>query len=619
MFTVVNNKKVSKSIFSMAEAAPGNYRDQVDDGHRDEEHGISDQVIDPWCEPCLEETKVKVDAFVYCPECNNHLCSPCQESHRKWHQNHRLVRGSKMPRLHGDKPIKYSSCVLHVGNISDHYCLKHSVMVCNDCKKKDHNDCRVLPIPDVCKDITSKDIKEFKSIVNDIQQNVDATQATLRNNINAIESQKKDMIQSAALERDKLIAKANGMFNEMVSKIIETCSKATSGISDHIETLSDEKQQLDQIIDTFDKKTVPDMDANIFIQVQNIVTSTKECKQEIEDTINQLKVNELTFDLNEEIGRFLDETKLGEIREIIKPMNTMKEVNDVAFPQPKDERSRTAVDISKIYAMKTGCFNVKTSEDKKTCDINGMALTSRGTLLIADFANKKVKFFYKDSTLLTTFDMTDWIYGVAVTDDSEAVVSTIDRLHFLDISALPSVKIIKSISVVLRARLASCDGYIVIASQFTNPACLKMIDRNGKEIWSLTTGLDNQQIFEMPYGVQITTFNGTNAVMVTDWGKETLTVVDASNGTVMKIVDLKDKAPYGLTVDDDGNVFICSPLTREILVLPNDLSQTQILLKGQDIQEYPVNIVYRKSTNELYVANGKFDETDRFKLSLTNQ
>ena len=604
----------------MAEAGPGTYRDEVDDGHKGEEHGISDQVIDPWCEPCLEETKVKVDAFVYCPECNNHLCSPCQESHRKWHQNHRLVRGSKMPRLHGDKPIKYSSCVLHVGNISDHYCLKHSVMVCNDCKKKDHNDCRVLPIPDVCKDISSKDIKEFKSIVNDIQQNVDATQANLRNNINAIESQKKDMIQSAALERDKLIAKANGMFNEMVSKIIETCSKATSGISDHIETLSDEKQQLDQIIDTFDKKTVPDMDANIFIQVQNIVTSTKECKQEIEDSINQLKVNELTFDPNEELGRFLDETKLGEIREIIKPMDTMKEVNDVAFPQPKDERSRTAVDISKIYAMKTGCFNVKTSEDKKTCDINGMALTNNGTLLMADFANVKVKFFSKDNTLLTTFDMTNWIYDIAVIDDSEAVVSTTDKLDFLDISTLPTVTIQKSVSMAYTAtNITSHSGYIFLSCQWTKPASLKMIDRNGKEVWSLTTGPDNQQLFEKPYGVEITTFNGTNAVMVTDWNKETLTVVDASNGTVMKIVNLKDKDPHGLTVDDDGNVFICSMNTREILVLPNDLSQTQVLLKGQDIQEKPVNIVYRKSTNELYVAYGECDEIDRFKLSLTSQ
>ena len=221
--------------------------------------------------------------------------------------------------------------------------------------------------------------------------------------------------------------------------------------------------------------------------------------------------------------------------------------------------------------------------------------------------------------MLTTFDITDWIIDIAVIDDTEAVITTTDKLYFLDISALPSVKIKKSISVVPCARLASYDGNIVTASQWTNPACLKMLDRNGKEIWSLTTGPDNQQLFERPYSVGITTFNGTKAVMVTYWEKETLTVVDASNGTVMKIVDLKGKSPHGLTVDDNGNVFICSWRTREILILSNDLSQSYILLKGQDIQEKPVNIVYRKSTNELYVPYKECDEIDRFKLSLTNQ
>ena len=191
-----------------------------------------------------------------------------------------------------------------------------------------------------------------------------------------------------------LITKANDMYKEMVSNITETCNKTTSGIDDHIETLSEEKQLLDQIIDTFDKKTVSDIDANIFVQIQNIVSSTKQCKQEIDDTVHQLKVNELTFDPNEGPGRFLDETKLGAIRQIIKPMDTMKEVNVIAFPQPMDEKSSTTVDISKVHAMKTGGFSMKTSEDKKTCKISGMALTNNGTLLMSDFANKKVKFFF---------------------------------------------------------------------------------------------------------------------------------------------------------------------------------------------------------------------------------
>ena len=609
----------------MAEAAIGDKANEVDDGKRDRENGISDQVIDPWCEPCLEETKVKVDAVGYCPECNSHLCLSCQEFHKKWPtlQNHRLLRGSRMPKSHADKPIKYPSCSSHAGNLTDHYCPHHSIMVCNDCIKTDHQSCETLPIPDVCKEMDSEDVKRFKGVANDIKQNVFITKATLQKNIADIESQKKAMIKRAESEREKLISKANDMFEETVSNINAICNKTTLEIIEQTEILSDETHQLDEIIDTIDKKTIADIDTNIFVQIQNIVASIKECKQEIEDTIHQLHVTELSFALHEEVVRFYEEANLGSIKETVKPVGKMKDVPDIAFPQPKEKTHRSAMDVSKIRPKKTSVFNVKTTEDKEKCIINCMTITGNDTLLIADGSNKTVKFFRVDNTLLTTFKVSEIVYGLAVIDDSEAVASTADnKLHFLDISALPSVAIRKSISLAYTAtRLSICSDSIIVVCQFTNPASLKRIDRNGIEIWSILTGLDNQQlhVFEKPYDVQMTTFNGTKAVIVTDWEKKTLTVVDASNATVLNITDLKDKTPHGLTVDDLGNIFICCKRNREILVLLKDLTQSKVLLHGQDIRRYPINILYKKSTGELYVAYSNADEIERFQLSVTNE
>ena len=292
----------------MAEADVENNVWVVAGGRRDSEHGISDQVIDPWCEPCLEETKVKVGAVGYCPECNIHLCLNCHESHKKWPmlQNHRLLRGSRIPKSHADKPIRYPSCASHAGKNTDQYCLYHGKMVCNDCLKKDHLGCKALPIPDVCETIDTEDVKQFKSVANDIQKNVKTTHAALQKNISDIESQKKVMVKTAESERDKLISKVNDIFKKTVTNINSTCQKTTSEIIEHIEILSDENRQLDEIIDTFDKKTVTDIDANAFVQIQNIVESTKECKQEIEDTIRQLRVSELSLDLNEDVARLYE-------------------------------------------------------------------------------------------------------------------------------------------------------------------------------------------------------------------------------------------------------------------------------------------------------------------------
>ena len=607
----------------MAEAAfEKNVDDKVDDGRRDHEHGISDQVIDPWCEPCLEEKRTKYDAVGYCPECNIHLCLNCHESHKKWPmlQSHRFLRDSRMPKSHADKPIRYPGCASHAGKYTDHYCSNHGQMVCNNCIKKDHLGCKALPIPDICKSIDIEDVKQFKGVVNDIQKNIKTTQTALQKNMSDIESQKKVMVNMAESERDKLITKVNDMFKETVTNINSTCRKTTSVIIQHIEVLSDENRQLDEIIGTFDKKTIADIDANAFVQIQNIVESTKECKQEIEDVIRPLRVSELSLDLNEDVAWLYEKHQLGTPKEITKPLDTLKNVPNIIFPQPKKMKSRSVVDISKILATKTSSFHVKTTGDKKEYIITGMAITGNGTLLIGDAMNQIVKIFSEDNTSLTTFEISEPINDIAVMNDSEAVVSTVDKkLHFLDISKLPTVVIRKSVSLEYEVMcLAPYGDNIVVASRGTKPASLKMIDRNRKEIWSISTGPDNQHLFESPYAVQNTTFNGANAVVVTDWQKKTLTVIDVDNVAVLKIKYFKDKYLRGIAVDDNGNFFVPSCATREILVESKDLTKSRAILEGQSIHSGPTVLLYRRSSAELYVAfyDGYID---RFRLSVTNE
>ena len=321
------------------------------------------------------------------------------------------------------------------------------------------------------------------------------------------------------------------------------------------------------------------------------------------------------------MGRFHERIQLGTPKEITKPLDTLKNVPKITFPQLKKMKSRSVVDISKILATKTSSFHVKTPGDKRECIINGMAITDNGTLLICDGLNKKVKIFSEDNTLLTTFKISETIYDIAVMNDSEAVVSTAyKKLHFLDISKLPLVSIRKSVSLgYVSMCLAPCGDNIVVASWQTTPASLKMIDRNGKKIWGISTGSDNQQLFEKPFAIQITTFNGANAAIVTDWQKKTLTVIDVDNVAVLKIKYFKDKNLRGIAVDDNGNFFVSSCATREILVVSKDLTKSRVILEGQSIHSGPTVLLYRRSTGELYVSYFDNGEIDRFTLSVKDE
>ena len=68
-------------------------------------------------------------------------------------------------------PKSHADCASYAGNLTNHYCFKHSRMFCVDCVKKYHHSCEALPIPDVCKTLDSEDVKRFKSFADDIKQN----------------------------------------------------------------------------------------------------------------------------------------------------------------------------------------------------------------------------------------------------------------------------------------------------------------------------------------------------------------------------------------------------------------------------------------------------------------
>lgn len=58
----------------MAEASLG---DTQDNQEIDTQHGTSDQFVNPWCELCILDSKEKIEAVGYCPECNTLLCRSC--------------------------------------------------------------------------------------------------------------------------------------------------------------------------------------------------------------------------------------------------------------------------------------------------------------------------------------------------------------------------------------------------------------------------------------------------------------------------------------------------------------------------------------------------------------
>ena len=602
-------------------------------------HVGSDELIDPYCETCFENKNKKIREVCFCDNCNIYMCIQCHDVHKQMNfpQKHRVVRGSKMPKSIADKPIKYPDCELHNGNTNDRYCHEHHEMLCSECLKQNHQRCHVDTITDLCKIFGTDDIKSFTVMVDNIRLYVQHTQSKLQNNISDLTKERENEIKRAEQAKQDMIQKANEMYNETVSGITKHYHNKVGEIKSHIGGLNDELHDLDEIINKLNRKASIKFDPNLFIQMQQIVDTTQTCKREIDDMISEIKTTNISFSFSKEISDFLACKSFGDVQEISSPLSITDDVGDIFFPYITSQAGRpygtsqlgrtilakkNSVNISHIVARKMFHMNIRSSKDDNQPCVSGLAVTDNGILLVSDYHNRALKVFSQDNTLLSSVPLSAGCYDVTVTEDDIAVVSTRDKtLHYLDISDPPSSSVQRSVSLgykVLGITTTHKDKLVVTTN--TVPPSVRMIDMNGKEVWSVSKGPDNQQLFDIPRYIVTSKINDTETVIVTDWRKETLTLLNANNGSLLKIVDIKGKDPRGITVDSDGNIFVACYKTMEICVWSNDFTKSRTLISRKDLERKPHYIAYSRSTDTLYIGyRGVCDYIERFQLSIADQ
>ena len=598
----------------------------VEDGQLANIDQRSDQVIDRWCETCFDDTRTKIGVNGFCSECSVFLCKNCVDSHKKVMRlpSHRILTGARMPKSFAEKPVKYSECKLHDDKVNDSYCLDHHKMICSECLTQDHRKCNVQTISSLCKDIGTYDIKRFQMVVNEIKTNLINTSSELKDNATYLIEEKSIMIKEAERTRDMMISKVNEMFYKSVSMITKQCEKRRSELETTVSTLAEEIEYLQENIDNLNKTLSTTFDQNMFIRMQQIVTNTQQCKRDIDYLVSQTNKSEFTFDSSQDMKTILNCESLGTVKEILTPIDFNKDVEELVFPLCSFIRGRQlpgteTVDIDHIQAKKMSPLMINTADDIDTPEVKGMVATDNDILIVSDWNNKVLKVFSADK-LLSSVKLSAYCYGVTVTDDKVAIVSTYDKklLHFLDISEPSAVSIQKTLPQNYWVRgITTYNGKLVV-TRFDEPQSVKLINMDGQEVWSVSKGPDGQQLFSNPYDVVVQTIDGKDTVIVSDWGRQSLTLLDASNGELLKVIDTKGKDPHGMTVDKFGNIFVCNYSASEVHVYSSDFTKSANLLTKNDIQEYPATLAYNRSICTLFVGYDT-KEIDRFKISLADK
>ena len=147
--------------------------------------------------------------------------------------------------------------------------------------------------------------------------------------------------------------------------------------------------------------------------------------------------------------------------------------------------------------------------------------------------------------------------------------------------------------------LESYDDKLIVSC--VRPAQVQILDMSGTVLQTINQDSVGQPLFRCPRYI---TLSADHSVLyVSDCDTHTVTSVTLGDGSVkFKYRDDGLRNPRGVTVGNDGMLYICCVGNDTIHMVTSEGRNVKVIPTGRDGLRYPKSIVYRHHDNTLYVG-----------------
>lgn len=158
--------------------------------------------------------------------------------------------------------------------------------------------------------------------------------------------------------------------------------------------------------------------------------------------------------------------------------------------------------LSHVHVKTSGRpLYAKLEDDEFASKIVGICVTKKGFILLADLNNNKLKIVSPRYAQISAVTIPHGPLSVAELDDNCGLVSRNEKtINVIDISNPEAISITDILNLDYKIMaITACRGNIVVTTlQRKGAGCVKMLKRNGDEIWSVTTDIHGNKMFEAP-------------------------------------------------------------------------------------------------------------------------
>ena len=532
-------------------------------------------------------------------------------------ERHKILLGSDMPACQADKPMKYQQCDKHGGEDKDRYCFDHTITICGICFIREHKRCQVKHVSDACKNFNmSAEEMSFSADVDLLFKYVNEIDKSINSNKTSLENQKTDILKEAQSNRNKSVKQIRESYQDFSDEVTRLFKLQNDILSDSHSAVDQILTDVDPIVQSLRRTgTKKQTDQQRFLELQELAEKIHLCGDKVR--LLDLKFVGINCTLNTKIQPLVPTNcKLGELSmqnttlkcgtdcpNIRYPYTRLHQESHKTIPESGAVSGRAALPVKLPRLDK---INVKIPNDKVDCNISGLELIVDGNMLVVDRDNYNVKQFSPGGNFLVSLDLSDKPIDITVMDKTEAAISMGNKqIGIIDItdSAQLSMKRTIKLEQYVWAKTAYSKNLIVTCNKSDSyPRSVQMIDMSGKILWTLQNVPNGENLFECARFLTTCPSDDGDTVIVTDWWKKIVTVIDARSGSIVKVCDVKEKEPRGMAVGNNGNVYMCYK-SGEITVWSRGMQKETALAVDNKYLPYPLAMLYNRRRSELVITS----------------
>ena len=550
-----------------------------------------------FCGMC-DSRHISKPSAVWCRECEEGLCTECTEYHSS----------VKLSRSHTTIPIaEYQKLPSYVLEIKEHcnehqekfnlYCKEHECPCCGICILKNHSECKNVAImEEIIKNVkTSSMFHETELLIKEMIETIGNIRQNRETNFSAVKEQKRIIENEIQELRTKINTHLDKLQENLMTELDESEKQVTDKTRELLVSLDEKQKELTEYQTNIVhiKKYASDLQTFIAVkQIEKEVETQDTCLQSLinSDSLNQTK---LTYKIDTGLNNITTSIqKFAEVMVEAKPC-------EMVFVRRKDKQAQmTVAELSPPMSVENIQLNLKQKINTKGSSISGCSLLPDGRMVFSCYITDTVRFINKEGIELfqigkdkigcCTYD------SVYIKDNNSIGVSSgWGGKRCIAIIDIESQKVMTIISIDKYIDGMAVRGRTIYYS--ARDKGLKMLNLSDKSVSDI--------ISSSMSGVYYVATSG-DKLYYTNINTHTVTCCDL-HGTIQW--EFKDKRvlqyPYGISVDNDGNVYVIGYDTKNVVVISPDGQRHRQLLSSKDGLSYPCVLDYDRSTNRLLVVN----------------